>query len=229
MKKHNFICVFMLLFVVSATLFAHGDDDDNQEKDVAHDTIQIQEETANHSHDQEMNSEHHDGMLMLTEVDIIEAEMSDFSNLHPLIVHFPIVLLLLAFLTQIGAFFLWKKQLNWLTLILLIGGFIGAYLASTLVHPHTTGLSEAAKMVLEKHDLFADYTIWLSGIGVLLKGVSLFFVKDKLWLEIIVALVLAGSAFSVSKAGHYGATLIHIHGVGAQGNYIESHDSDHNH
>ncbi len=37
------------------------------------------------------------------------------------------------------------------------------------------------------------------------------------------------SAYSVSQAGHYGATLAHIHGVGVQGNFIESHDDGHDH
>ena len=90
-------------------------------------------------------------------------------------------------------------------------------------------MSEAAKLVLEKHDLFADYTIWLSGLGLLLKGISLFFLKDKLWFEIVIALLLAGAAYSVSQAGHYGATLAHIHGVGVQGNFIESLDDGHDH
>ena len=151
--------------------------------------------------------------------------MADFSSLHPLVVHFPIVLLLLAGLTQIASFFLWKKQLDWATLLLLLGGFLGAYVASTFVHPHTTGLTDAASAVLEKHDQFAYLTIWLSGIGLLLKSVGMFFIKDKVWLEIIIALVLASAAFTVSKAGHYGATLSHIHGIGAQGHFIEKNES----
>lgn len=170
-----------------------------------------------------------DNHLTITESSIVDASMDDFSTLHPLIVHFPIVLLLLAFLTDIAAFFLWKKQLNWLSLLLLAGGFLGAYIASIFIHPHTTGLSEPAIAVLEKHELYASYTLWLSGIGLLLKGISLFLLKNKLWLEIIIVVLLSGAAFTVSKAGHYGATLTHIHGVGVQGNFMETHEDGHNH
>ena len=180
----------------------------------------------------ESNSHQHSSMdnhLMIKESKIVDAKMNDFPNLHPLVVHFPIVLLLLSFFTQIVSFFLWKKQLNWATLLLLVGGFAGAYIASTFVHPHTTELTEAATLVLEKHDLFADYTMWLSGIGLFFKGFSLLIFKDKVWFEIIIALLLIGAAFSVSQAGHYGATLAHIHGVGVQGKFIESQDDGHDH
>ena len=113
------------------------------------------------------------------------------------------------------------------TLLLLLGGFLGAFVASTFVHPHTIGLTDSASAVLEKHDQFAYLTIWLSGVGLLLKSISLFFIKDKAWLEIIIALLLVGAAITVSKAGHYGATLAHIHGVGTQGHFIETHENGH--
>ncbi|MHA6250018.1 hypothetical protein ACXYMU_18950 [Pontibacter sp. CAU 1760] len=36
------------------------------------------------------------------------------------------------------------------------------------------------------------------------------------------ALLLAGAAYFVSMAGHYGAQLVHLEGVGPQGNYLEA-------
>ena len=208
-------------------IYAHGDEEhkvkDQDSTTIVHQDAEESLTTTSHDHHEV------DNHLMISESEIVEAAMSDFSNLHPLVVHFPIVLLLLAFFAQIASFFIWKKQFNWVTFLLLVGGFLGAYIASTYIHPHTTGLTEAATLVLEKHDLFADYTIWLSGIGLLLKAVSLFLFKDKFWLEIIIAVVLTGAAYSVSQAGHYGATLAHIHGVGVQGKFIESQNDGHNH
>ncbi len=218
----------MIIFLLFGNLiFAHSDEDHKKKVQDSTTIVQenMQETPIETSHD------HHemDNHLMINESKIVDAAMSDFSNLHPLVVHFPIVLLLLAIIAQIVSFFLWKKQFNWTTLFLLAGGFLGAYVASTFVHPHTTGLSEAATLVLEKHDLYADYTIWLSGIGLLLKAVSMFLFKEKIWLEIIIALFLVGGAYSVSQAGHYGATLAHIHGVGVQGKFIESQNDGHDH
>lgn len=226
--KNSILYLSLILFLLVGNLiYAHGEKDHKKKEQDSTTFVQknVQNAPAATSHD------HHemDNHLMIEKSEIVEAAMSDFSSLHPLVVHFPIVLLLLAFLAQIASFFLWQKQLNWVTVLLLIGGFFGAYVASTFVHPHTTSLSEAATLVLEKHDLFADYTIWLSGIGLLLKAVSLFFLKDKIWLEIIISLFLAGAAYSVSQAGHYGATLAHIHGVGVQGKFIESNSDGHDH
>ncbi|MGH1434895.1 MAG: DUF2231 domain-containing protein [Lewinella sp.] len=221
-KKLRIILVGLLLLIAGSP-FAHGDEGHKAKQDsVTTDTL-IETTTAVVAHP------HTDNHLMVTESKIVDASMSDFSNLHPLVVHFPIVLVLLAVLTQIASLFIWKKQMDWATLLLLFGGLLSAYVASVFVHPHTTGLSEAASMVLEKHDQFAYYTLWFSGIGLLFKVISFLLLKDKLWLELTIVLLLASAAFSVSKAGHYGATLAHIHGVGVQGKFIESNDVQHSH
>ncbi|MEZ4940653.1 MAG: DUF2231 domain-containing protein [Saprospiraceae bacterium] len=160
---------------------------------------------------------------------VVEARWSDFPSLHPLLVHFPIVLLLLAFLTQLLALFVWKKELSLITGILLLGGFAGAYLVSTFFHPHTSELSEAAQQVLDLHDRYANYTIWASGIALLLKVASHFLLQRKLWIEVLVVAAIAGAGWSVSHAGHYGATLVHLHGVGPQGKYLETNEDGHEH
>ena len=227
MKYKFFILTLTILLLMGNIIFAHSDEGQlKKEQDTTSlilDKTQVSATTTSQNHN-EM-----DNHSMIKESEIVDASMSDFPNLHPLVVHFPIVLLLLAVFAQIGSFIIWKKQLNWVAFLLLAGGFLGAYVASTYVHPHTTNMTEAASLVLEKHDSFALYTIWLSGIGLLLKAASLFLFKDKLWFEIIIALLLTGAAYSVSQAGHYGATLAHIHGVGIQGNFIESHNDGHEH
>lgn len=154
---------------------------------------------------------------------VVDAGWSDFPSVHPLIVHFPIVLLLLAFLAQLATLFIWKKELSLIAIILLLAGFAGAYFAGNFFHPHTDELDELARQVLEKHERYADYTLWLSGVGLLLKLAGHFLFKRKWWLEIAVALVLAAAAWSVSMTGHYGATLVHLHGVGPQGNHLKMH------
>src|SRR3546814_960624 len=91
------------------------------------------------------------------------ASWDDFPNLHPMVVHFPIVLLMLAALLQLASFFVFKKELGIITLAVLILGFIGAYAASKFFHANTHGLPEHIQMILEEHEWFASATIWLSG------------------------------------------------------------------
>jgi len=146
--------------------------------------------------------------------DNVEAPLDDFPTLHPLVVHFPIVLLLIAVASQLGSLFVFKKELSWVTLFLLIGGFAGAYAASNFVHPHTAALSPFTQQVLEEHEEFAYLTVWIAGIALGLKALSHFVLKRNVIGEIVVTLLLFGSAYTVSTAGHYGAQLTHVETVG---------------
>lgn len=94
-----------------------------------------------------------------------------------MIVHFPIVLLMVAALVQIASFFVFRRELGWMVVVfVLIGaiGAIGANLASYVYHPHTTGLTANAERLLLEHELYADYTVWLSIAGLIAKIVSQF-------------------------------------------------------
>ena len=159
----------------------------------------------------------------LQESKVVNPSLSELPNLHPLVVHVPIMLLIVALVTQLASFFLWRRQLDWITFLLLAGGVAGAFLAGEVFHPHTTGLTDAAKEVMDRHDTWADYTIWSSALALVLKGVSLFWLSGVRWMEIVVSLVLAFSAVAVSVTGHYGGTLVYLHGVGVQGNFVEEH------
>jgi hypothetical protein len=82
--------------------------------------------------------------------------------------------------------------------------------------------------VLEQHDKFAEWTIYSSAIAATLKLVSVFLLKQNRLFEILVFLVLAFSAYSVSEAGHYGSQLVYLEGVGPQGNYLEPEKTNEN-
>jgi uncharacterized membrane protein len=146
-----------------------------------------------------------------------------FSTLHPLVVHFPIVLLIIAAFLQLIGLFYTKNNWDYITLFLLAGGALGAYLSGSYFHPHTEGLTHEAHEILERHELFASLTLISSIAALLLKVVAMFVFKSrKRVFEIITALVLLFSAVSVSVAGHWGAYLTHVEGVGPQGKYIDN-------
>ncbi|MCJ8163370.1 hypothetical protein MKJ04_00850 [Pontibacter sp. E15-1] len=152
----------------------------------------------------------------------VRAALDDFPNRHPLFVHFPIVLLLVAAAVQLANTIFLKKELDWITTSLTIVSFVMAYYVAEIAHPHTSGLTERAKQVLEQHDFYAEWTIYLSGIAAGGQLLNQFLFKGKRWSIIAVTLLLAGAAYFVSMAGHYGAQLVHIEGVGPQGNYLEA-------
>jgi len=155
--------------------------------------------------------------------------LADFPRLHPLIVHFPIVFLILAFITQMIAFFVFKEELNRVALFLVVLGFMGAYISSNVLHggdPNLDALGNIARNTFEKHERYAHLTEWFSGIAALAKIFNQFILKKKLWLTIIAVLFMACATYTIVVTGDMGARLVHIDAIGVQGNQIPLHDSD---
>lgn len=155
----------------------------------------------------------------------------DFPSLHPLVVHFPIVLILLAAVFQIVV--VWKpnwRQIRWTTLFIMAGGFFSALAASTIFHAMPSAdAPKAAMEIFEEHEKYAQLTLWMSGITLLLKGIGIFFKINRRLYELIVLLAAIIAAIFLSIAGHHGAKLTHVAGVGPMGRYLmkghgESHD-----
>ena len=107
--------------------------------------------------------------------------------------------------------------------LLLLFGFIGVYLSSTLLHPNTHGLKDNAQLSIRGARYLAYRTIYLSGAALLLQVLAQSLWKMR-WMKVVVFAVALLAGVSVSITGHYGAQLVHIEGVGPQGNYMEGND-----
>ena len=151
--------------------------------------------------------------------------INDIPTAHSAVVHFPLVFLLIAAVFQLIAVLRPRRGLNWQVTGLTLGGFIGAYVASSFAHPHTTGLSDSAMHTLAHHEQLAQYTVWLAGGALLLKAISLW--RSYRWLEAVTGLVLVASVYYVMHASHMGGELLYRYGVGPRGAYLEQHDSGH--
>ncbi|MBX5438141.1 MAG: hypothetical protein IRZ29_01225 [Thermoflavifilum sp.] len=153
---------------------------------------------------------------------------ADFPKLHPMIVHFPIVLLILAAVVQFISFFVFHRELSWVSMCLLVLGFIAAYLASGIFHggdPDPSMLDPVSRATFEKHALYANYTLWISGIASVVKCISHFIGKRKRWTEIIALIFMIASVYTVAVAADMGARLVHIDAIGVQGRMLPAEDS----
>lgn len=152
------------------------------------------------------------------------AEVTEFPNYHPLVVHFPIVLLIFAAVFQLLAFLVYRKEMSVAAILLIAVGVISVWLASNTFHGHAGELPERIRAIFEEHELMADYTLWFSAAALAVKIVSHFLLSRTWWSEAAALALLAGAAVTVSIAGHHGAQLVHIEGVGPKGNYLEIHE-----
>ncbi len=154
----------------------------------------------------------------------------DFPSLHPLVVHFPIVLILLAAAFQVVV--VWKphwRQIRWATLCIMAAAFFSALAASTIFHAMPSAdAPKAAMQIFEEHEKYAQLTLWMSGITLLLKSIGIFFKINRRLYELIVLLAAIIAAIFLSIAGHHGAKLTHVAGVGPMGRYLmKDHGAGH--
>lgn len=147
--------------------------------------------------------------------------LSDFPTLHPIAVHIPVTLIPIAFFFSLLSLVSIQRMFTWLTLGFVAAGLLGGLVAAFPLHPHTSGLSEAAKVTLQKHDFFAYGTLWLAFAATLL---ALFCVwKPARIAKAGMCTVLLFASLSVAVTGHYGGTLAYVHGIGVQGQFLSTH------
>ncbi|MEO5569495.1 MAG: DUF2231 domain-containing protein [Bacteroidia bacterium] len=148
--------------------------------------------------------------------------LKEFPNLHPLIVHFPVALLVIAVVGQIAALFFPKNiQLKWFTFLLLLGGCIGSLIAIyTAVHL-SGDADENAFDLFETHRLFGILTFWVSLVATIFRFVTIkWFHKN--WWEIILTALIISTGVLVTITGHHGAKMVYIYDVGPKGNGVLS-------
>ncbi len=159
--------------------------------------------------------------LMSIETLIRDLDFAAFPTLHPMAVHVPVTFIPLALLFALIALFSQRRVFIGLAFGFTLGGLAGGLVAAFPLHPHTTGLSPAARETLAKHDLFAYATLWLALVAALVGLVCLW--RPGALRRLLLCLVLVFATASVSITAHYGGTLAYVHGVGVQGRFLMEH------
>lgn len=154
-------------------------------------------------------------------------------NLHPLIIHFPIVLLIAAVLFDTAGLFM--KNNNWLqkaSLILYIFGTVGALAAllSGEAAAESLQIPSAAAPHVEHHEEWAETTLYFFIIYTAARLLIFFFMKSlrKAFLVIAVLIGYVGLYF-LYETGDHGAELVYGYGLGTKtlSGQTHEHNGDH--
>ena len=136
--------------------------------------------------------------------------MFSTSHFHPMVVHFPIALILLGFGAEL-AFLIYKKEvcLSKMAFWLLILAAIAALAAFLTGEFFTSEMTGSAGDVQETHELFANIAIWTTVANAIFRILLKIIKKEDGGLRWISFVIFGVSAIAVSIAGLYGGYLVY--------------------
>ncbi|MGE5681989.1 MAG: DUF2231 domain-containing protein [Bacillota bacterium] len=142
--------------------------------------------------------------------------MFDTNHIHPMIVHFPIALLIVGFLFDAVGLFIKKDFFSRTGFYLLILGTIGVVAAYFSGDMAGDGISEtgALKQALETHEEAAILSLWLM-VGI--SAIRIAFVVMKKYsgtFQYIAVLLFLIGILSIARTGYYGGELVFKHAAG---------------
>lgn len=141
------------------------------------------------------------------------------SPLHPAVVHFPIVLILLGTLVAVGAAFTSRWHVRWIAAILLSLGTLGTVVATRSGEEDGEAVERVAAIspLLEAHETWAERTLWTSAAAAALAVAAALTAR---WLVAnralgaVCALGALVASYCVYETGHRGGQLVYRHGAG---------------
>jgi uncharacterized membrane protein len=136
--------------------------------------------------------------------------MFNVSHLHPMLVHFPIALVVFGFLAD-TAYLFYKREicLSKTGLYLLILGTLGAIVTWLSGFIFTSDMSGAAGLIRERHELFATVTVGLLLVTSVLRIILLLKKTEMPGLKWIAFTLYGLASVCVTITGFYGGTLVY--------------------
>ena len=142
----------------------------------------------------------------------------DLTHLHPMIVHFPIALLIVGFLSDIIGLLTKRDFFTQAGFYLFTLGALGVIAAFITGGQAGDGIVEegALKQALETHEEAATLAIWVTSIAAIFR-IALFLLKKYSGVLKMVSLALGLLAvMAIARTGYYGGELVYKHAAGVQ-------------
>tara|TARA_R110001583_G_scaffold48642_3_gene152339 strand:- start:3825 stop:4280 length:456 start_codon:yes stop_codon:yes gene_type:complete len=139
------------------------------------------------------------------------------THLHAIIIHFPIALLIVGFLSEIISFFIKKDFFKTAAFYLLILGALGTITAYITGGYAGEGIEEGPLLEpMNLHKQAAFLILWGSIITVLFKSAVFYFKFHKPWAKGIGFLLYMLLVIAVGRTGYLGGQLVFSHGAGVE-------------
>lgn len=143
--------------------------------------------------------------------------MISSTHLHAMLIHFPIALLIIGFLSEIIFAFIKKsffKQAAFYLLLLGTMGTIASYLSG---NEAGEGIEEGSLgKAIELHEQAATISLWLAVITALVYLAIYLSNYSKNWAKITSVILFAGTIAAIARTGYLGGELVYKHGAGVE-------------
>lgn len=139
------------------------------------------------------------------------------THLHAMLVHFPIALLVVAFVSEMVALFYKKEFLRQTAFYLLFLGTLGTLASYFSGKAAGDGMDEGSLgKAIEMHQQAATISLWLSILTVLLYLASYIFKYNKPWFRLVHLILFALLIGAIVRTGYLGGQLVFRHGAGIE-------------
>lgn len=143
--------------------------------------------------------------------------MLSATHLHAMLVHFPIALLLVGFLSELVSSFYKKDFFRQTAFYLLILGTIGTIASYFAGRSAGDGMDEGSLgAAMELHEQAATVAVWLSVLTVLLYLAIYLFKFSKPWMRVAGVIVFLLLILAIGRTGYLGGQLVFKHGAGIE-------------
>jgi len=142
------------------------------------------------------------------------------THFHPMIVHFPVALIILGFFADVLSLFFNKKEpcLSKIGFFLMIFGTLGAIAGYFTGEYFTADLTGAVGELKERHEVFAKTTMFIMIGATLIRIYMVWKKKDKGWMKWLVFVLFFIAAVTVGYTGLLGGTIVYNNMIGIQEN-----------
>jgi uncharacterized membrane protein len=137
------------------------------------------------------------------------------THLHAMVVHFPIALLIISFLSELIAFFYNKIFFRQTAFYLLMLGTLGTIASFLAGNAAGEGMDEGSLgKAMELHEQAATFALWLT-IALAAIFLAVFIFKyNKNWVRIVAFILFVAVIGAITRTGYLGGQLVYKHGAG---------------